>query len=151
MTRTYEEIKEMTAATLVKAASTFREDKKNAYRMAIEKEEDPKARWVLETILENAETAQRNMSPLCDDTGIPHLVLEVGDNRSIDGKTLDAIKEGVREGLRRLPGRPMAIMGDDTERLDQSGGLDPDSGAVEAAPVLLRRTKDDVLRLHILM
>ena len=59
MTRTYEEIKEMTAATLVKAASTFREDKKNAYRMAIEKEEDPKARWVLETILENAETAQR--------------------------------------------------------------------------------------------
>ncbi|MBR3227981.1 MAG: fumarate hydratase [Erysipelotrichaceae bacterium] len=151
MTRTYEEIKEMTAVTLIKAASTFREDKKDAYLKAIEKEEDPKAGWVLETLLENAKAAEENASPLCDDSGIPHLVLEIGDNRCLDGKMLDAIRDGVKEGLRRLPGRPMAIMGNDEQRLDQSGGLDPDSGAVETAPILLRRTKDDVLRLHILM
>ena len=64
---------------------------------------------------------------------------------------LDAIREGVAEGLRALPGRPMGIMGDDSHRIDQSGGLSPDSAGVEPAPVLLRRSGDGVTRLHILM
>ena len=45
----------------------------------------------------------------------------------------------------------MGIMGDDNHRIDQSGGLNPDSAGVEPAPILIRRCKDDVLRLHILM
>ena len=49
--------------TLVEAGSTFREDKKNAYRMAIAAEKNDNARWVLETILENAEAAEKNRSP----------------------------------------------------------------------------------------
>lgn len=61
------------------------------------------------------------------------------------------IKEGVAEGLRKLPGRPMGIMGDDSHRIDQSGGLNPDSAGVEPAPILLRRCKDNVIRLHVLM
>ena len=64
---------------------------------------------------------------------------------------MDAIKEGVKDGLRKLPGRPMGIMGDDSHRIDQSGGLNPDSAGVEPAPILIRRCKDNVLRLHILM
>ena len=108
---------------LVSAGSTFREDKKQAYKRAIEKETNEKAKWVLETILENASAAQSNHSPLCDDSGIPHLVLEVGENKAVTGKMLDDIKEGVREGLRALPGRPMGIKGNDSERIDQSGGL----------------------------
>ncbi len=137
--------------TLVKAGSTFREDKKEAYRKAIESEGDEKARWVLKTVLENAEVAETNHSPLCDDTGIPHLVLEVGDDCAVTGRMLDAIKEGVVEGLRLLPGRPMGIMGDDSHRIDQSGGLNPDSAGVEPAPILLRRGIDNVIKLHILM
>lgn len=136
---------------LVSAGSTFREDKKQAYKRAIEKETNEKAKWVLETILENASAAQSNHSPLCDDSGIPHLVLEVGENKAITGKMLDDIKEGVREGLRALPGRPMGIKGNDSERIDQSGGLDMDSAGVEHAPILIRRCEEDVVRLHILM
>ena len=147
----FERIASLVADTLVSAGSTFREDKKDAYRRAMAAESDPKAKWVLETVLENAEAAERDRSPLCDDTGIPHLVLEVGDNAAVSGRTLDAIREGVRRGLRTLPGRPMAIMGDDSHRIDQSGGLSPDSDAVEPAPILLRRCADDALRLHILM
>ena len=45
----------------------------------------------------------------------------------------------------------MGIMGDDSHRIDQSGGLDPDSAGVKPAPILLRRCKENVLRLHILM
>ena len=151
MTDNYQTIVAKVADTLVSAGSTFRQDKKDAYRRAIAAETNPQAKWVLETVLENAEAAEKNRSPLCDDSGIPHLVLEVGENRAITGKTLDAIREGVAEGLRRLPGRPMGIMGDDSHRIDQSGGLNPDSAGVEPAPILLRRCADDVLRLHILM
>lgn len=136
---------------LVEAGSTFREDKKEAYRKAIAEEQNKRARWVLENILQNALVAERNCSPLCDDTGIPHLVLEVGPDCSVTGRMLDEIREGVRQGLRKLPGRPMGILGDDSHRIDQSGGLDPDSAGVEPAPILIRRCGENVLRLHILM
>ena len=134
--------------TLVEAGSTFRADKKEAYRQAIEREQNEKARWVLKTILDNAEAAEANRSPLCDDTGIPHLLLEVGADCAVTGRMLDEIREGVRQGLRSLPGRPMGIMGDDSSRIDQSGGLDPDSAGVAPAPILLRRCEENALRLH---
>ena len=136
---------------LVEAGSTFREDKKEAYRCAIDREKNEKARWVLKTVLENAEAAERDRSPLCDDTGIPHLVLEVGPDRAVTGRMLGEIREGVRQGLRKLPGRPMGILGDDGQRIDQSGGLDPDSAGVAPAPILLRPSEENVLRLHVLM
>lgn len=151
MSKSYEEIVALVRDTLVSAGSAFRQDKKDAYKRAIESETNDKAKWVLETILENAEVAEQNNSPLCDDTGIPHLLLEIGEETAITGKTLDAIKDGIKEGLRTLPGRPMGIMGDDSHRIDQSGGLNPDSIGVEPAPVLIRRCKENVLRLHILM
>ena len=146
-----EEISALVSETLVTAGSTFREDKKDAYRRAIAAEHNPKAKWVLETILENAEAAETNRSPLCDDTGIPHLLLEVGPDCAVSGRMLDAIREGVERGLRALPGRPMGIMGSDSQRIDQSGGLDPDSAGVKPAPILLRPCEENVLRLHILM
>ena len=136
---------------LVEAGSTFREDKKEAYRRAIDREKNEKARWVLQTVLENAEAAEKDRSPLCDDTGIPHLVLEVGPDRAVTGRMLEEIREGVRQGLRKLPGRPMGILGDDGQRIDQSGGLDPDSAGVAPAPILLRLCEENVLRLHVLM
>ena len=141
----------LVADTLVRAGSTFREDKKEAYRKAIAAERNEKAKWVLETVLENAEAAEKNRSPLCDDTGIPHLVLEVGPDAAVTGQMLKAIRQGVAEGLRKLPGRPMGIMGDDSHRIDQSGGLDPDSAGVLPAPILLRETEENVVRLHVLM
>ena len=147
----YEKTVEKVRDALVEAGSTFREDKKNAYRRAIEQEENAQARWVLETILDNAEAAERNRSPLCDDSGIPHLVLEVGEDAAVTGRMLDAIREGIVQGLRKLPGRPMGIMGNDSQRIDQSGGLNPDSAGVEPAPILLRRCRENVVRLHILM
>jgi fumarate hydratase subunit alpha len=151
MTEQYDRIAVLVRDALVEAGSTFRPDKKQAYRRAIASERSPKAKWVLEQVLANAEAAEANRGPLCDDTGIPHLVLEVGEDCAVTGKMLDAIRRGVAEGLRKLPGRPMGIMGGDAQRLDQSGGLDPDSAGVEPAPILLRRSTENVIRLHILM
>lgn len=142
---------EKVADCLVRAGSTFREDQKEAYRKAIADEKNSNACWVMRQVLDNAIVAEGRRSPLCDDTGIPHLFLEVGPNKSVTGTLLEGIKEGVRQGLRQLPGRPMAIKGDDYARIDQSGGLDEDSGALAASPILIKPVDEDVLRLTVLM
>ena len=144
-------ITEKVADCLVRAGSTFREDQKEAYRRAIADETNNQSCWVMQQVLDNALVAEERKSPLCDDTGIPHLFLEVGPNRNVTGELLEQIKEGVAMGLRKLPGRPMAIKGDDDARIDQSGGLDEDSGALAPSPILIKPVKEDVLRLTVLM
>lgn len=145
------DVVEKVADCLVRAGSTFRDDQKAAYRRAITKEPGTNSCWVMQQVLDNALVAEERKSPLCDDTGIPHLFLEIGPNHQVSGELLQQIQEGVAEGLRRLPGRPMAIMGNDNQRIDQSGSLNPDSGALAPSPILIRPVEDDVLRLTILM
>ena len=144
-------IQEKVADCLVRAGSTFREDQKEAYRKAIADEKMESACWVMRQVRDNALVAEKRRSPLCDDTGIPHLFLEVGSRKCVTGELLEQIKEGVRMGLRLLPGRPMAIKGDDYARIDQSGGLNEDSGALDASPILIKPVDEDVLRLTVLM
>lgn len=146
-----QEVVKKVANTLVDAGSTFLQDKKEAYRRAIETETNPHAKWVLQTVLENADVAEKNKSPLCDDTGIPHVVLDVGKNAAITGELLESVKEGIRQGLLTLPGRPMAVKGNDYERINQSLGLFDDPGALESAPFLIRQTDADKTLVHILM
>ena len=146
------EMIEKVAGCLVAAGSTFREDQKEAYRRAISSETNEGTCWVMKQVLDNALVAEKTCGPLCDDTGIPHVFIEVGKNRALTGQMMADIKEGIREGLRRLPGRPMAIKGNDYERIDQSGGLDEDSGALAPSPYLVRECEnDDALRLTVLM
>jgi fumarate hydratase subunit alpha len=147
----YNEVVAKVADCLVRAGSTFRQDKKNAYKCAIANEELERAKWNLETILDNAEVAEHDRSPLCDDTGIPHVFVEVGPNRCLTGAMMTAIQDGVRQGLIDLPGRPMAIMGDDAGRIDMSGGISPNSEDLALAPFLVKEVEEDVLRVHILM
>ena len=144
-------IQEKVADCLVRAGSTFREDQKEAYRKAIGDEHQEHACWVMKQVLDNALVAEDRRSPLCDDTGIPHLFLEVGKNRAVTGELLEQIHEGVAKGLRQLPGRPMAIKGDDYARIDQSGGLDENSGALAPSPFLIKTVDEDVIRLTVLM
>lgn len=145
------EIVQKVADCLVRAGSTFREDQKEAFRRAIGSESNGHTCWVMKQVLDNALVAEERRSPLCDDTGIPHLFLEVGPNRTVSGELMQQIFEGAKLGLRTLPGRPMAIKGDDNARLDQSGGLDEDPAALKPAPILIKPVEEDVLRLTVLM
>ena len=145
------EIQKKVAQCLVTAGSTFREDQKKAYKQAIGSETNPQSCWVMRQVLDNALVAEKRHSSLCDDTGIPHLFLEVGKGKSITGEMLEDIHLGIAEGLRCLPGRPMAIMGDDNARIDQSGGLNPDSGALLPAPIIIKPVDEEVIRLTVLM
>lgn len=144
-------VRSLASQLVLDASCGFGEDKTRCYKRCIEAESNARTKWVMEQILENVEASFERKSPLCDDTGIPHLVLEVGPGFSFDAGMLDAIEEGVREGLNKLPGRPMAVRGDDWQRLQQSEGMYEDPGMVEPAPVLLRKIDEPTLRLHLLM
>lgn len=144
-------ITEKVRDTLVRAGSAFREDQKEAYRRAISKETNEQAKWAMEAILENARVAERARGPLCDDTGIPHLILEAGPGQILTGEMLGEIYEGIRQGLRALPGRPMAVKGDAVSRVEQSEGLYEDSAELVPAPLMLRYIEEDVIRLTVIM
>lgn len=147
----YRKIVDEVSNALVIAGSTFSEDKMRAYERAMKKETNPQSRWVMEQIVENAKTAAKNKSPLCDDTGIPHVYLEIGKKQTINGEIIEAIHEGIAKGLRMLPGRPMAVSGNDEQRLAQSEGMHENPDALLAAPIQIRNIEEDVIRVYILM
>lgn len=139
------------AEVVVQASTVFRPDQVAAYKRAIADEVNLHSRWVLEAILENAYTAEKEKIPLCDDTGVPHLLFDVGEEATIPCGFFSAVKEGVAEGLRWLPGRPMAVLGNDYERITQEAGLSGDSGALMPAPIQVEVVPGDEIRLCILM
>lgn len=54
---------------------------------------------ILETLSKNAEIAKREMSPMCQDTGMTVVFVEMGQEVRVEGGYIeDAINEGVRRG-----------------------------------------------------
>jgi fumarate hydratase subunit alpha len=146
-----EKIEEAVKNCLVKAGTTFRSDQMDSYQRAIRKEENKKAKWVLEKILENAKIAEKRVFPLCDDTGIPHIFVEIGEEVSPPEGWFLAIHRGVAEGLRIMPGRPMAVKGNPIERVEQSKGLFSDPGKLSVAPVIVKLSKGNKLKITVLL
>jgi fumarate hydratase subunit alpha len=144
-------VEQAVASALLAASTTFRPDQVRRYQQARGQEAEARAQWVLDKTLENAEAAERTCFPLCDDTGIPHIFLEIGDDAPLPAGFLNAVRRGVAAGLRALPGRPMAVLGDDVQRLTQSAGLSEDSDAVLPAPFQIRSIPGDQVRITVLM
>lgn len=62
-------------------------------------EEFPIAKDMLSNIIENSEVAKKERVPICQDTGIACVFVEIGQDVHIEGKLIeDAINEGVRRG-----------------------------------------------------
>ncbi|OGC89709.1 MAG: fumarate hydratase [candidate division Zixibacteria bacterium RBG_16_53_22] len=75
------------------------EDVVEAIEHAVGKEESPLGREILKQILENAEIAKSEQMPLCQDTGLAAIFVELGQEVHIEGGRFeDAIQEGVRQG-----------------------------------------------------
>ena len=129
--------------TIIKASTTLSSDKYKALRKAIDMEDNENAKWALTQILENYHVAEKARFPLCDDTGIPHVIIEIGQNREISGELLNQIHEGIALGLNNLPARPMAVKGDFVERIEQSRGLYEKPGMLHPANILIDNANDD--------
>ena len=61
-------------------------------------EESPVGKNVLEQIIKNDEIAATDMVPMCQDTGLVVVLLEVGTEVRVAGNIYAAIQEGVRRG-----------------------------------------------------
>jgi fumarate hydratase subunit alpha len=145
------EIVEAAKKCLVRAGTSFRVDQITAYRRAIRKETNKNAKWALEKILENAKIAEKNAIPLCDDTGIPHAFVEIGNEMVLPKDWLPAISDGVAQGLRIMPGRPMAVKGGPVERIEQSKGLFNDPSKLLLAPVIVMPVAGDKFTITVLL
>lgn len=155
------EIIEEISKSIIDASTTLTGDKLVALENAIEIEDNDNARWALLQILENYKVAQKTRFPLCDDTGIPHVIIEAGCEREITGDLLNNIHEGIALGLNNLPARPMAVKGNEVQRVEQSIGLYEKPGMLRPASILIdcandestykREISPDTLNLHFIL
>lgn len=148
----YMDIIDKVSDSIIKASTNLSVDKENALKLAIENETNENALWALEQILENYKVSQKTKFPLCDDTGIPHVVIELGSNREITSDLISQINEGIYQGLNKLPARPMAVKGNPIEKIEQSKGLFDDPGLMKPASFLIDNADNpDALNIHFLL
>jgi len=92
-----EKVKEL----CIQANTELGEDVLQAFDRAIEKEESPLAIEILKELKENARIAREERVPICQDTGVAVIFLEIGQEvRLVGGDLKEAIFEGVRKGYR---------------------------------------------------
>jgi len=74
---------------------------KEALARAAKEEPSPMGREILTMLIENAALAERERLPMCQDTGLAVVFLEIGEGVRFDRPgLLDAVNEGVREAWR---------------------------------------------------
>ena len=75
------------------------DEMQNALQTAVRTEESPLGRQILEQLQENLEIAATDMIPICQDTGMAVVFLEIGQEVHLTGGNLEeAVNEGVRQG-----------------------------------------------------
>ena len=88
-------IKEM----CIEANHFLSEDMERAMKQAEKAEQSPLGKQILEQLEENLQIAADDMIPICQDTGMAVIFLEIGQDVHLQGSSLeDAVNEGVRQG-----------------------------------------------------
>ena len=94
-----ERITETVRDMCIEANCRLSDDIRRALEDGLKSEENPVAKSVLGDILKNAEIAEESEVPICQDTGMAVLFLEVGQEvHFVGGSLYDAVNEGVRRG-----------------------------------------------------
>ena len=88
-------IKEM----CIEANHSLTEDMKNALKNAVVIEKSEVGKKILNQLQDNLKIAKEDMIPICQDTGMAVIFLEIGQDVHIEGASIeDAVNEGVRQG-----------------------------------------------------
>lgn len=83
----------------IEANHYLTDDMKAALDQAAQKEKAPLGKQILNQLQENLEIAAKDMIPICQDTGMAVVFMELGQEVALEGGLLtDAINEGVRQG-----------------------------------------------------
>ncbi len=82
----------------IKGACHLPTDVYNRLLEAISTEDSPVSKHTLEILKENADIAANNQEPICQDTGMACIFVEIGQEVYVEGNLTEAINEGVRQG-----------------------------------------------------
>ena len=95
----YEDIKSAVAKLAIDACCIQTPDIRHAFSEAKKTEQSALGQNILDTLIENGKIAKDNMMPICQDTGMTVVFVEIGQDVHIVGGYLeDAINEGIRDG-----------------------------------------------------
>ena len=93
------EITENIREICIEANHFLPEDMKCAIQQASEREEAALGKQILEQLQENLKIAGEDMIPICQDTGMAVIFMEIGQEVHFEGGVLEeAVQEGVRRG-----------------------------------------------------
>jgi len=94
-----EEITKNIKEMCIEANHYLAEDMDVAMKQAVETEKAPLGKQILTQLQENLQIAAKDMIPICQDTGMAVIFLEIGQDVHFEGGSLeDAVNEGVRQG-----------------------------------------------------
>ena len=94
------------------------DDMKNAFEKGKAKEESDLGKKIFSQLTENLKIAGEDMIPICQDTGMAVVFVEIGQEVSLQGANItDAINEGVRIGYTEGYLRK-SVVGDPIERVN---------------------------------
>jgi fumarate hydratase subunit alpha len=83
----------------IEASHFLSDDMKDCLYKAEKNEESPLGKQILKQLEENLEIAGKDMIPICQDTGMAVIFMDIGQDVHFTGGSLeDAINEGVRRG-----------------------------------------------------
>jgi fumarate hydratase subunit alpha len=77
-----------------------RKDYHEALRRSLQTEKNPVAREVIQTMLENYDIARTQQMPMCQDTGLPVIFVELGYDVHLEDDLYEAIDEGIRQAVK---------------------------------------------------
>jgi fumarate hydratase subunit alpha len=118
-------LRDTIAKLIVEANYNIPDDILQALRDAVVREESEIGRRTLEQLVRNYEIAAAERLPVCQDSGVAVVMLEVGQDVHWTGGSLqEAIFEGVREGTKAGYLR-WSVTGDPTRMLKTAGGDTP--------------------------
>ena len=94
-----EEITKNIKEMCIEANHFLSPDMAEAMKCAEKNEEAPLGKQILEQLQENLKIAGEDMIPICQDTGMAVVFLEIGQDVHLEGGALeDAVNEGLRQG-----------------------------------------------------
>lgn len=96
---TVEKIINTVSQMCIDANCILNDDVYKAISASIETEKSPISKKILNDLIDNAKIARQKQVPICQDTGMAIIFVEIGQEVHIkDGLLTDAINEGVRRG-----------------------------------------------------
>lgn len=94
-------IKGVISGLSIRANQVLRSDVYQSLKEACKRESNKKIKAALEAIIKNAEVALREKLAICQDTGLPVVFLEIGQEVKITGDLKSAINKGVELGYKK--------------------------------------------------